>query len=311
MANDTGWVSSRASRSQTSFGQSLALFSVELLGDQDQPAVEQRHRGMGEAGVRRRIGPVRDHLRLRLVRDVHHVHAAVEVAQIHAVGPLRIDVAVVRAVALVERVARRRRDVVALARAGEPPAADFLRLRRVAHVDAAVELVVIGIGGLEIRAAGGHVHVFAVAEPELMHAARGRARTVEERDRLRFFRHRHVEQFEAGRLHAFLLRLIGDRQDVAGHFQRVRAHIRVRQVGLHHHLRVARVGDVDAGEILRRAFMRQPHDAAAVLGDLTCHAFAHAAEAAQFVLGQQLEIPGNRFSAMAERIVSGGHSRLR
>ena len=163
----------------------------------------------------------------------------------------------------------------------------------------------------EVGRARRHVHVFAVAEPQLMHAARGRARAVEERNRARLFRHRHVEQFQPGRLLPDLLRLIGDRQDVAGHLQRVRAHMRLRQVGLHHHFRLARIGDVDAGEILRRAFVRQPDDAAPVLGDLHRHAFAHAAEAAEIVLRQQLEIPGGGLAALAERIVGGGHSRLR
>ena len=42
------------------------------------------------------------------------------------------------------------------------------------------------------------------------------------------------------------------------------------------------------GEILRRAFVREPDDASAVLCDLHRHAFAHAAEAAEIVLREQL-----------------------
>jgi hypothetical protein len=57
----------------------------------------------------------------------------------------------VRAVALVERVARRRRDVIGGAGARHPPAADFDRLGRIAHVDAAVELVVERMARLEVR----------------------------------------------------------------------------------------------------------------------------------------------------------------
>ena len=52
----------------------------------------------------------------------------------------------------------------------------------------------------------------------------------------------------------------------------------------------ARIGDVDAGEVLRRALVREPQDAAAVLGDLDRHALAHAAEAVELVVGQQLEV---------------------
>ena len=67
----------------------------------------------------------------------------------------------------------------------------------------------------------------------------------------------------------------------------------VRQVGLADHLGLARIGDVDGGEILRRALVRQPDDAAAVRRDLHRHAFAHAAEAVEQVVGEQLEIPGD------------------
>ena len=168
----------------------LGVVLGRLVGDQHQVAVEQRHRRVHEAGIGRRIGPVRDHLRIGFVLDVHHEHAAVDVAEIEPVRPLRIDVGVVRAIALVERVARRRRDVVGGAGAGHPPAADLDRLRRIAHVDAAVELVVVRMARLEVGRARRHVHVFAVAEPQLMHAARGRARAVEERDRARLLRHR-------------------------------------------------------------------------------------------------------------------------
>ena len=48
----------------------------------------------------------------------------------------------------------------------------------------------------------------------------------------------------------------------------------LRQVGLHHHFGLTRIGNVDTGEILWRAFMRQPEDAAAVRRDLDRHAFA-------------------------------------
>ena len=181
--------------------------------------------------------------------------------------------------------------LVADARARHPPAPDLLRRGRIAHVEDLVALVVELVVGDEIRRARRHVDVFAVAEPELVHAARLVARAVHERDRLRIFRHRDVEQLEAGGLLARLLDLIGHRHDVADHFERVRAHVALRQLGLRHDLRLARIGDVDRGEILRRAFMRQPDDAPPVLGDLDRHAFAHAAEAGELVVGDELEIP--------------------
>src|SRR5262245_46205566 len=70
--------------------------------------------------------------------------------------------------------------------------------------------------------------------------------------------------------------------------------MRLRQVGLHHHARLARIGHVDGGEVLRRALVREPQDAAAVGRDLDRHAFAHAAEAVEQVMAEQLEIPGDR-----------------
>ena len=220
---------------------------------------------------------------MRLVGNVHHEHAGIEIGEIEPVGTLRVDVGVVRAVALVERrslVARRRRLVVALARAGQPPAADLDRLRRVLHVEAAVELVVERVVRFEVRRAGAHVNVLAVAEPQLVHAARIRPRAVHERDRLRVLRLGDIEQLEARRLLADLLGLVGDRQDVAGELERIGAHERLRQVGLAHHLGLARIGYVDGGEILRRALVREPDDAPSVRRDLHRHAFAHAAEAA-------------------------------
>ena len=125
-----------------------------------------------------------------------------------------------------------------------------------------------------------------------MHAARGRTGTVEERHRLGVLGNRNVEQFHAGRLLPVLLRLVGDRHEIVrGAFERVRTHVWLRQIGLHHHLGIARIGDVDAGEVFRRALVRQPDDAPPVLGDLYRHAFAHAAEAAESVLGEELEVP--------------------
>ena len=194
---------------------------------------------------------------------------------------------------------RRRHHVVALTRARHPPAADLDRLCGIAHVDAAIELVVVGVRGREVGRARRAMHVFAVAEPQLVHPARGRARAVEERDRPRLLRNRDVEQLHAGGLQPLFLRLVGHRHDVPAGLERIRAHVGLRQVGLHHHLGLARIGHVDGGEILRRAFVREPEDAAAVGRDLDRHAFAHAAEAVEQVMADELEIPGNWFAVAA------------
>ena len=75
----------------------------------------------------------------------------------------------------------------------------------------------------------------------------------------------------------------------------------LRQVGLHHHLGLARIGHIDGGEILRRALVREPDDASPIGRDLHRHAFTHAAEAAELVLGEQLEIPAHRFVLCGQR----------
>src|SRR6185437_10100556 len=68
-------------------------------------------------------------------------------------------------------------------------------------------------------------------------------------------------------------------------------------------------GDVDCGEILRRALMRQPDDAPAVGRDLHRHSLAHAAEAREHVVRQKLEIPHDGLVARRHRAcVASGHS---
>jgi hypothetical protein len=62
-------------------------------------------------------------------------------------------------------------------------------------------------------------------------------------------------------------------------------------------LRVARIGDVDAGEVLGRGLVRQPQDAAAVAGELHRHAFAQAAEAGQLVLASSFMLSDRVWSA--------------
>ena len=238
---------------------------------------------------------MRDELRPRFVRDVQDDRAARDVTDVGAVGPLREDVGVVRAVARVEfRMALQGRHGIADARARQPPAADFLGLRRLAHVDDAVELVVRRVRRLEVRGARRHVDVLAIDEPHGVHAARVLARGVEVRDELRRFRLADVEEIEARRLQVHLARLVRNRHHVADDVERVRAHLRVRQLGLHHHLEVLRIGDVDRGEVLRRRLVRHPQDPAPVLRELHAHALADAAEARELVVRQQLHVERQR-----------------
>src|SRR5258705_5385350 len=60
--------------------------------------------------------------------------------------------------------------------------------------------------------------------------------------------------------------------------------------------------------MLRRGLVRQPDDPPAVGRDLDRHAFAHAAEAVQRVLGDELEVPGNRIvGGLLQRAIGNGH----
>ena len=83
----------------------LGVVDHGFVGDDQQLALEQRQHGVREAGERRRVVPAAQRLRVRLVGDVEDEHAAVDVAEVAAVGALRIDVGVVGAEAHV--VARR------------------------------------------------------------------------------------------------------------------------------------------------------------------------------------------------------------
>src|ERR1051325_9266665 len=100
-----------------------------FVADHQQVTREERYDGMGEAGVGRMVVPARDHLRARLVGDVERDQAAIDIPHVHAVWPLGIDVGVVRPETAVELgMAYRRRDVIALLRAGQPPPTDLDRL---------------------------------------------------------------------------------------------------------------------------------------------------------------------------------------
>ena len=225
---------------------------------------------------------------MRHVRDVEHDRPAVDVADPGAVRPARIDVRVVGAEPGVElRMASRRGLGVAVARAGQPPAADLDRLRRLPDVDDPIELIVLRIARLEVRRAGGQVQVGPVDEPQVVHAPRVRPGGVEERDRARLARVGHVEELDSGRLHADPAGLVGDDQEVAHDVQVVRAHVAVGQIGLDDHRGLARIGHVHGGEVLGRRLVAEPQDPPAVAGELDGHALSAVAETAQIVVAQE------------------------
>jgi hypothetical protein len=187
-------------------------------------------------------------------------------------------------------MARERRLAFLLARV--PPAAGFDRLRRIADVDDLVDLVVLHVVRLEIRRAGRNVHELAIHAPHAVDAVGMRARGVVVRDLAGLFGLADVPDREARRLVRRLdaADLVRNDHQVADDLDRIRAHLAVREVGLNDDFRLLRVGHVDAGEVLRRAFMAEPHDAAAVLGLVHPHAFADAAKAVELVLRNELHV---------------------
>jgi len=64
----------------------------------------------------------------------------------------------------------------------------------------------------------------------------------------------------------------------------------VFQFGLAHNLGVFGIGNVDAGEILRRAFVGDPQNPAAFVGDLQGHALTDATEAIEGIMRKKLHV---------------------
>src|SRR5215813_5842308 len=138
---------------------------------------------------------------MRLVGDVEDDDATIDIGRIGTVGPLGINVDVVRAEASIEPLMPYGRwHVVALPGSRQPPTSHFLRLAGVTYVDDGIELMVFGGGRNKIRRTAADVHVFAIHKPHEMGALRVRSRAVEEGDRARSGGVADVKQFHARRL---------------------------------------------------------------------------------------------------------------
>ena len=144
-----------------------------FIAHDPQATLFERQHGVGEAVEGRRVVPLGDDLDVAQVADVEHQRAAVDVADISAIGLIGKDVGVVGAKAHVEgrRQARWRRGAVTHARAGVPPAAHLDRLGEVRHVQDAVELIVQRVGGHKVARTGRHVDGFAIDKPHCVHTA--------------------------------------------------------------------------------------------------------------------------------------------
>ena len=159
---------------------------------------------------------------------------AVDIAEIGAVGPLRdrrwCCAARKPASNLCRdgaRAAARRRLRACRAATSGPTSTGF---DGIAHVDDAVELVVLRVARLEVRRAG----AMWTYSPSTNHSwwtprECGPEASKNEID-FGVFGHADVEQFEARRLSCrACLHLVGDRHQVADDLERVGAHLRLRQ----------------------------------------------------------------------------------
>ena len=123
------------------------------------------------------------------------------------------------------RDTRRRRFAVAFACTGQPPAAGFSWMSRVAHVDDQQELIVQLVPRREVARAGGQIGVVAVGEPYEVDAAGMRAGCVEVRELRGCLRIRDVIHIDAGAGLCHLLRLVRHHQRVPGEAERVAADV--------------------------------------------------------------------------------------
>src|ERR671922_1264941 len=113
---------------------------------------------------------------------------------------------------------------------------------------------------------------------------------VEKTDAFRRRRVADVVDSHADARQSGLVRLVGDQQQVTKQRQRVRAQVRIRQIGLQYDLRVGQVAHVHSGEVFGSAFMRDPKDALTVRELLKSDAFAAVAKSIQVMMGNQLHV---------------------
>lgn len=184
-------------------------------------------------------------------------------------------------------MAGRWRGVVALGGPRVPPAADLPWVGRVADVDGPVGLIVKEVAWGEVGCAAGEVHGLAIDEPKLMDAAGGGAGAIEEANGAWLFGDRDVEHLDTCGLQSVRAGLVGDGHEVAANLERVGTDISMGQRGLNDDAGAGWVGDIDAGEVLGRAFVSKPKNAAAAGSELQAHTLAEAAEALQGVMGDQ------------------------
>jgi hypothetical protein len=104
-----------------------------------------------------------DHLRMCLVGDVEENNATIDIRRIGTVGPLGVDMDVMRAETGIEFfMAHRRGHVVTLPGARQPPASHLCRLAGITYVNNGIELVIFRISGNKIGRTATDMHIFAI-----------------------------------------------------------------------------------------------------------------------------------------------------
>ena len=87
-----------------------------------------------------------------------------------------------------------------------------------------------------------------------------------------------------------LVRLVGHQQQVIEHSERIRAQIRIGQIGLQYDLRIGEITHIQGSDIFRGAFVRDPKNAATIRELLESDSFARVAKSVQVVMGDELHV---------------------
>src|SRR4029453_334097 len=152
--------------------------------------------------------------------------------------------------------------------------------------------------------------VLAVDKPETMDASGVGAGGVEKSDALGRRWVADIVNPHTDTRQPRLVRLVGHQQQVIEHSERIRAQIRIGQIGLQYDLRIGEITHIQGSDVLRGAFVPDPKNAAPIRELLESNAFARVAKSVQVVMGDQLHVfdflvvPRQRASSYKKRFQS-------
>src|SRR4029453_13784173 len=132
--------------------------------------------------------------------------------------------------------------------------------------------------------------VLAVDKPETMDASGVGAGGVEKSDALGRRWVADIVNPHTDTRQPRLVRLVGHQQQVIEHSERIRAQIRIGQIGLQYDLRIGEITHIQGSDIFRGPFGRDPKNAAPIRELLESNALSGVAEAIQVVMGDQLHV---------------------